>query len=183
MGIFRRDLQHAFRVLRKNPGFTAVVVLTLGLGIGANTAIFSLMDQVLLRTLPVRDPAQLVLLDGPGAFQGRTFNDDDVLVSDVHGFPRPERGVRRRARALSDRDDASPGRDESERAQRRDRHRQLLRRPRRAARRSAASSTQRTTAPRARIPVAVLSHGYWQRRFGGDPSRARTRRSSSTAIR
>jgi len=54
-----RDLKHAFRVLRKNPGFTCVVVLTLGLGIGANTAIFSLMDQVLLRALPVRDPGQV----------------------------------------------------------------------------------------------------------------------------
>ncbi len=69
-----RDIRHTARGLGKTPGFTLVVVLTLALGIGANTAIFSLMDQVLLRSLPVRDPAQLVLLDGPGAFQGRTFN-------------------------------------------------------------------------------------------------------------
>ena len=58
----------------RTSGFALVVVLTLGFGIGANAAIFSLMDQVLLRSLPVRDPSQLVLLDGPGAFQGRTFN-------------------------------------------------------------------------------------------------------------
>src|SRR5688572_5110555 len=70
-----RDVRHVSRGLRKNPGFVLVVVLTLGLGIGANTAIFSLMDQVLLRALPVRDPGGLVLLDGPGAFRGRTFND------------------------------------------------------------------------------------------------------------
>ena len=70
-----RDVKYAFRVFRKYPGFTTIVVLTLALGIGANTAIFSLMDQVMLRALPVRDPGELVLLDGPGPFRGRTFND------------------------------------------------------------------------------------------------------------
>src|SRR6185436_7396284 len=69
-----RDIKHTGRSLRKTPGFLIVVVLTLGLGIGANAAIFSLMDQVLLRPLPVHDPASLVLLDGPGAFRGRTLN-------------------------------------------------------------------------------------------------------------
>ena len=59
------------RALLKTPAFTFVVVLTLALGIGANTAIFSLTDQVLLRLLPVKAPEQLVVLDGPGAFQGR----------------------------------------------------------------------------------------------------------------
>ncbi len=67
-----RDLRTALRSLRRSPGFAAVVVLTLALGIGANTAIFTLLDQVLLRRLPVRDAAALVQLDGPGAFSGRT---------------------------------------------------------------------------------------------------------------
>jgi putative ABC transport system permease protein len=69
-----QDIRYAFRTLAKTPAFTLVVVLTLAFGIGANAAIFSLMDQVLLRLLPVKDPKSLVMLEGPGAFRGRVFN-------------------------------------------------------------------------------------------------------------
>src|SRR5215475_7149096 len=69
MGDIWQDLRYAVRTLGKNPGFAAIAVLTLGLGLGANTAIFSLINTALLRHLPVERPDRLVTLNN-GTYRG-----------------------------------------------------------------------------------------------------------------
>jgi putative ABC transport system permease protein len=76
-----QDLRYGIRTLIKNPGFTVVSVITLALGLGANTAIFSLTDQILLRRLPVEKPEELVVLRSPGPKQGRVWSDGDGAAS------------------------------------------------------------------------------------------------------
>ena len=58
-----QDLRYAMRMMRKSAGFTAVTVLSLALGIGANTAIFTMIDAIFLKLLPVKDPQELVQID------------------------------------------------------------------------------------------------------------------------
>ena len=103
-----RDLRYTCRTLRRSPGFTTVVVLSLALGIGANTAIFSVIDRLILRMLPVRDPSQLVRVQGtayseffkasstfdtfPYVFYEQ-FRDHNAVFSDLVAFDdldRPE---------------------------------------------------------------------------------------------
>jgi len=76
MNSILQDLRYALRQLRRSPGFAVTAILTLALGVGANTAIFSLLDQALLRSLPVRDPQRLVVLKGTGdAWNGSSSNN------------------------------------------------------------------------------------------------------------
>jgi predicted permease len=165
-----QDVRFGLRMLRKNPGFTTVAIITLALGIGANTAIFSLTDQVLLRALPVRNPDQLAILRVPGHKPGHVSSDGD----DAASFSYPMyKDLRDRAPAFSG----------------------LLARCGLSLNAATNGETDRVvgelvsgnyfevlgvkpalgralsrgdeTAPGAN-PVAVLSYGYWTRHFGSD---------------
>ncbi len=80
MEILFNDVRYTFRVMRKSPGFTLIIILTLALGIGANTSIFSIVNAVLLRSLPYYDPIRLVKI---------TFNNPGIGLRDIR-FSVPE---------------------------------------------------------------------------------------------
>jgi predicted permease len=155
-----RDLRYGLRALRRNPLFACVAVLTLALGIGANTAIFSLADAALLRTLPVSNPHDLVVLRqrGPAgdifpfnsAAAVRLAEGHDVL-SGLAAF-RPALNTHvgvtgetelALTQSVSGNYHAVVG---------------------------VHAFIGRTLTGQDREPVAVISHRYWQRRFGGDPN-------------
>lgn len=167
-----QDLRYAFRQLHKYPGFTAVAVLTLALGIGANTAIFTLLDQVLLRSLPVKDADRLVVLKFSGEDSGHVSSRTDEHF--YFSYPM--------YRDLRDRNGVFDGLIATNAAQVGVQwHNQpelvyaelvsgnyfdVLGVQPAAGRLFVAGDD---VVPHAN-PLAVLSFNYWQRRFGGDPA-------------
>ncbi len=167
-GSFLQDLRYAGRMLRRSPGFAAVAVLTLALGIGANTAIFTLVDAVLLTALPVENPRQLVVLDvitARGEKQNLSYPLFERIRDEVDVFS----GVFAALDGVDRMDVAGPGaggRSEEARVQLvSGEYFPVL---------GVRALMGRTLAPNDNRPgdpgVAVLSYSFWQRRFAGDPA-------------
>ena len=80
------DLRFALRQIMHSPGFAITAIVTLALAIGANTAIFTLLNQALLRALPVKDPSQLVVLSFSGTAEGHTSSEGGDSPGHDHYF-------------------------------------------------------------------------------------------------
>jgi len=172
MSTLLQDVRYALRGLRRSPGFAAVAIAMLALGIGANAAIFTLVDRVLLGLLPVARPRELVLLRSPGPSQGHTWSDNDDKTS----FSYPTyRDLRDRNRALAGLAGVFPFEANVSAANRTGAARgelvsgnyfQVL---------GVTPAIGRTLVPSDdRVPderpVVVLSFPYYLRRFGGNPA-------------
>ncbi len=168
----RADFQFAVRTLRRSPVFTAVAVLSLALGIGANTAIFSVLDKVLLRLLPVEDPERLVVLhrEGPNP-QGwsTSTNQETVFSYPLYKDLRDRSQVFSGAIALAGSGVSLSHGGQTELAQV-----QIVSGNffevlgvKAAMGRTFTEDDDRTAGGH---PVVVLGYGYWTRRFGASPS-------------
>jgi predicted permease len=162
------DVRTAFRNMKKAPVFSTVAVLSLALGIGANTAIFTLIDQLILRLLPVKNPSELVLLDSKGNHYGNNRGANSFSYPIYKDFEAQNcvfTGILARV--------ASPVsmgfQGQTERAWGElvsGSYFQVLGVPA-AIGRTIAPEDDTTLLGR---PVVVLSYQYWQNRFGGDPA-------------
>jgi predicted permease len=165
-----RDLRFGFRSLRQSPGFAATAILTLALGIGANTAVFSVMNAVLLRSLPVRDPDRLVYLrttnppHGTGTIDSNetfSYSAYSALRQQSHGLAPVIAYVPLSGSKVAVRIGAQPEEAEGDMVS------------------GAFFSGLGVNLPRGRgfseedeanhSPIAVISYNYWTRRFARDP--------------
>jgi predicted permease len=167
---FWQDVRYGLRMLGKNPGFTTIAILTLALGIGANTAIFSLMDQIMLRRLPVKNPDELVILRSPGRGEGHVWTDGDAAQS----FSYPAyKGLRdcsvvsgMLARFAFDASIASRGQTERGLGELVSGNYFDVLGVQPAFGRLLTADDDRVQSGH---PLVVLSHAYWMQHFGGDP--------------
>src|SRR5882724_2378365 len=164
-----QDLRFAFRTLLKAPVFTTVAILSLAFGIGANSAIFSLLDQILLRALPVHEPERLVLMSARGGSHSGSNSGSRVMSYPTYRDFRDKAQVfdgliARRAVTGSI---GLKGQVERVRAEMvSGNYFQVL---------GVGPAAGRLLLPEDDVklnghPVAVLAYDYWQSRFAGDPS-------------
>ena len=165
---FLQDARFALRAFRKSPVFTAVAVLSLALGIGANTAIFTLIDQLILRLLPVKDADRIVVLAGRGRHYGGNNGMNALsyrMYQDIRERNQVFDGMMCRYRltftlSFGARSEVVTGEMVS------GNYFPLLGVPAAAGRLFTAQDDLRE----GENPYAVLSYAYWQTRFSGDPS-------------
>src|SRR5205809_3908274 len=162
MEMLLEDIRYGLRTFQKNPGFTTVAVLTLALGIGANTAIFSVVNGVLLRPLPYREPGQLVQLGMDRSGKASTDIGSATFVE-----VKAQSQSLARIAAYSGGDMTLTGAGPAERvvsgAVTADFFPLLGVQP--AVGRNFSREEDTPNGPKA----AILGHGLWQSRFGGDP--------------
>ncbi|HEY0170245.1 MAG TPA: ABC transporter permease, partial [Pyrinomonadaceae bacterium] len=163
LGDFGQDLRYGVRVLWKNPGFTAVAVIALALGIGANSAIFSVVNAVLLRPLPYKDPDRLVMVWEENAKSG--YPKDTPAAANFVDW-RGQNQVFEGMAAVAEQDFNLTGAGEPERLSGRSVSAELF------PLLGVAPHAGRVFTPEEDRPganrVVVISHGLWQRRFGAD---------------
>jgi predicted permease len=159
-----QDLRYAVRLMTRSPGFTVVAVLTLAVGIGANTAMFTLVDAVLLKSLPVASPEQLVALDvvtDRGRRQNLSYPLFELLRTETRSFS----GVFAALDGVNRMPMIGPeGGSEPEEV-----HVQLVSSGYFDVLGVRAYAGRTLSSDGADAAVAVLSHDFWRRRFGADP--------------
>ncbi len=163
----RADLRLTFRTLRQNPGFAAIAILSLALGIGANSAIFGLMDAVMLRLLPVHEPGRLVFVQtaGTAGRDGPPYPYFELLRDRSKSFEAMAAFSASNMEIVID-----GGREQARGVWVSGNFYETLGVAPMIGRTLAASDDQTLGIGGPDGAVAVISRAYWQQRFGGDPA-------------